>query len=289
MNSRVRFAVVGHIEWVEFLEVSHVPVAGEIVEAGESWSEAAGGGAVAAVQIAKLAGSVAFFTALGDDELGRRSEEQLREQGVEVVAAARERPHRRAVTFLDEGGERTITTIGARLAPVAADDLPWERLAHMDGVYFTAGDSEALRLARAARTLVATPRAREALAGSGVAVDALVRSGGDRGEQDDPERLGYTAHTIVTTEGSQGGTYAGAEGARGAFKAAPLARPVADAYDAGDSFAAGLTFGLGSGLDIEAALSVATRCGAGNLTGRGPYTGQPSAADLGLTASNVSR
>jgi ribokinase len=284
MHSGTRFAVVGHVEWVDFLEVRHVPVAGEIVEADNWWAAAAGGGAVAAVQLAKLAGGIAFFTALGDDELAERSAEQLRDQGVELVAARREQPQRRAVTFLDARGERTISTLGRRLVPTAEDDLPWERLAGMDGVYFTGGDTAALRLARAARTVVVTPRARDALAGSGVTVDGLVRSAGDRGEQDDPARLGYSARTIFTTEGAQGGTYAGAEGVAGHFKAAPLDGPLVDAYGAGDSFAAGLTFGLGSGFDVEVALSIAARCGAGNLTGRGPYAGQPAAADLDLPA-----
>jgi ribokinase len=278
----MRFAVVGHVEWVDFLEVSHVPLAGEIVNATDAWAEAAGGGAVAAVQLAKLAGTATFFTALGRDELGRRAEAQLREQGVEVEAAARERPQRRAVTFLDSGGERTITTIGPRLVPTGEDDLPWDLLDGVDGVYFTGGDADALRHARRARVLVATPRGKDALEGSGVELDALVRSAADAGEQDDPERLGYAARMIVNTEGPQGGTYVGTEGQTGTFKAAPLPGPIADAYGAGDSFAAGLTYGLGAGMDIDAALGLASRCGAGNLSARGPYAGQPTAEDLDL-------
>jgi ribokinase len=278
----MRFAVVGHVEWVDFIVVSHVPLAGEIVNATVAWEEAAGGGAVAAVQLAKLAGAVTFFTALGGDELGRRAEAQLRERGVDVEAAAREGPQRRAVTFLDKGGERTITTIGPRLVPAAADDLPWDLLDSVDGVYFTGGDTGALRHARRARVLVATPRAKNALEGSGVELDALVRSAADAGEQDDPGRLGYAARMIVNTEGPHGGTFVGKEGRTGTFKAAPLPGPVADAYGAGDSFAAGLTYGLGSGLDIEAAVHVAATCGAGNMTGRGPYAGQPRAEDLVL-------
>jgi ribokinase len=270
-----RFAVVGHVEWVDFLRVTRVPLPGEIVEASESWSEAAGGGAVAAVQLAKLAGAVTFFTALGDDDRARRAGAQLRGQGVGVEAVIRDRPQRRAVAFLDDRGERTIATVGARLVPAGDDDLPWARLAEMDGVYFTGGDHAALRAARAAGTLVATPRARDALAGSHVTLDALVRSAGDQAEQDDPERLGWSTRMTVTTGGSQGGTYVGADGRTGSFEAAPLTGPVVDAYGAGDSFAAGLTFGLGSGMDVDAALALAARCGAGNLTGRGPYAGQP--------------
>jgi ribokinase len=278
----MRFAVVGHVEWVDFLEVSHVPAPGEIVNAGDSWAEAAGGGAVAAVQLAKLAGGAVFFTALGNDDLGRRSEAQLRAQRVEIVAAGREAPQRRAVTFLDARGERTITTIGPRLVPSSEDDLPWDRLAEMDGIYFTGGDAGALRAARAARVLVATPRARGALQGSGVEVDALVRSATDSTEQDAPERLGYSTRLIVATEGSRGGAYAGRDGRTGSFEAAPLNGPVADTYGAGDSFAAGLTYGLGAGMELGAALEIASRCGAGNLTGRGPYVGQPTAETLGL-------
>src|SRR6266576_6535741 len=104
------FAAVGHVEWVDFLQVSHVPRAGEIVQAERTWDEAAGGGAVAVVQLAKLAGAALFFTALGNDELGERAEAQLSGQGVELEAARRDRPQRRAVTFLDRRGERTIAT-----------------------------------------------------------------------------------------------------------------------------------------------------------------------------------
>ena len=53
----MRVAVVGHIEWVEFVRVGSVPLSGQIVHALETWEEPAGGGAVAAVQLARLAGS----------------------------------------------------------------------------------------------------------------------------------------------------------------------------------------------------------------------------------------
>ena len=52
---RMRAAVVGHVEMMEFVRVEHVPSSGEIVHATETWEEAAGGGAVAAVQLSKLA------------------------------------------------------------------------------------------------------------------------------------------------------------------------------------------------------------------------------------------
>jgi ribokinase len=277
-----RFAVVGHVEWVDFLTVPRVPLAGEIVHADNWWSEAAGGGAVAAVQLAKLAGTAAFFTALGNDDHARRATSTLRGHGVELEVVVRDRPQRRGVALLDVRGERTIVVQGERIVPIGQDDLPWDRLAEMDGIYFTGGDAASLRAARTARTLVATPRARDAMIGSDVTLDALVRSAGDPGEQDDPERRGWSTRLTVATRGPDGGTYTTGDGHTGSFAAAPLPGPIVDAYGAGDSFAAGLTFGLGSGMDVDAALALAASCGAGNLTGAGPYAGQPTAAELGL-------
>src|SRR5438067_4172682 len=105
----MNLAVVGHVEWVEFARVEHVPERGEIVHTLETWQEPAGGGAVAAVQLANLNGGASLFTSLGDDELGRRAHEQLSGRGVTVHAGQARQPQRRAFTYVDAEGERTIT------------------------------------------------------------------------------------------------------------------------------------------------------------------------------------
>src|SRR5207244_9917086 len=102
------------VEWVEFALVERVPAAGEIVHAAETWEEPGGAGAVAAVQLAKLAGGSAMFTALGDDDLGRRAQRELEAHGARVHAAFRPVPQRRVFAFIDSAGERTLTTIGQR-------------------------------------------------------------------------------------------------------------------------------------------------------------------------------
>jgi ribokinase len=270
----VHVAVVGHIEWVEFARVPRVPDPGEIVSASEWWQEAGGGGAVAAVQLAKLAGEAAFFTAVGDDEFGRRSASELEGHGVRVLAAVRAAPQRRAFTHVDAHGERTITVLGERLVPSGEDPLPWEELEGADAVYFTGGDDGALRRARAARVLVATPRARGPLHTAGVQLDALVHSSGDPGEAFREPDLDPPPRLVVATAGPEGGHFAGAEGETGTWQAAPLPGPVVDTYGAGDSFAAGLTFALGDGRPAAEAVAFAARCGAACLTGRGPYEGQ---------------
>src|SRR5919197_1148785 len=97
----MRCAVVGHVEWVDFVRVEHVPAPGEIVEAAETWAEPAGGGAVAAVQLAQLAGKATPYPALGDEELGHRSQRAPPERGLRVEVVGRDKPTRRAVTWVD--------------------------------------------------------------------------------------------------------------------------------------------------------------------------------------------
>lgn len=270
---QARVAVVGHVEWVDFAVVPRLPHPGEILHAPEFWAEAAGGGAVAAVQMAKLAGNALFVTALAHDELGRRTADQLARQGVTVQAAEREGAQRRGFTYLTADGERTITILGDRLVPHGDDPLPWELLDDVGGVYFTGGDAAALQAARRARVIVATPRADVALRAAGVAVDVLVHSGKDAGEELDPGELDRPPRTVVTTLGAKGGRWEGEAGS-GTWEAQPLPGPRVDEYGAGDSFAAGLTTGLAAGMPMQQAVELGSRCGAANMTGRGPYAGQ---------------
>ena len=267
----MRVAVVGHVEWIEFARVGRVPRAGEIVHASEAWEEPAGGGGVAAVQLARLARTCLFLTALGDDELGHRAKRGLEEHGVRVEAAWRPEPQRRGFVHLDAAGERTITVIGERLGPNGSDGLPWSELAECDAVYFTAGDAGALRAARAAKKLVASVRAKETLAEAGVQLDLLVASSKDEGERYRDGEIEPPPSYVVRTAGAAGGSLVAADGRRSDWTAAPLPAPPVDTYGAGDCFAAGLTFGLAEGLLPVEALEVGALCGAACVTGRGPY------------------
>jgi ribokinase len=280
-GGELKVAVVGHIEWVQFARVSHVPRAGEVVHADDPFEEPAGGGAVAAVQLARLAGSAHLLTALGQDEHGERSKARLAELGVQVSARLCAAPTRRAVTLVEDSGERTITTFGERLDPLGNDeDEHWGAIQHTDGIYFTAGDLEALQKARAAaRVLVASPRARHAL-GSDVRLDVLVLSGDDEIELREAKRAEAQADVVVFTEGARGGRYRERSGVEARFSAAEIPGPPVDSYGCGDSFAAGLTYGLAAGELLGEALALAARCGATCLTGRGPYQHQLSAHDL---------
>ena len=276
----MRTAVVGHTEWIEFGHVERVPAAGDIVHATDAWEEPGGGGAVAAVQLARLAGSGTFYTAFGDDERGGWTRRRLEELGVRVEAAIRSEVTRRAVVFVDANGERTITTLGDRLAPAARDHIPWSELDGVDAAYVTAGDAGALREARRARVLVATSRIADLLAEVDLRLDAVVGSAVDPAEAFDPDDLMNPPRLVVRTGSVRGGRYETSDGRSGTYEAVDPPGPVVDTYGAGDSFAAGLTFALGAGMDTDEALSLAARCGAWCAAGKGPYGNQLTTADL---------
>lgn len=263
----MRVAVVGHVEWVDFVSLRQFPREGEVAHAESAFSRAAGGGSVVAAVLAELGAEVDFFCALGRDPHGEAAEQELAERGISMHVAWRAQPTRRAVTLLQGGGERTIVTIGERLAPLGSDELDWRQLKHAAGTYFTAGDKGALEHARQADVLVASPRSRGVLEGEGPPVDAIVFSAHDRDETEWATRGEHRSRLMVATEGAGGGRWWGESG--GSWRAVEPPGAARDAYGCGDSFAAGFTFALASGASIDEAAALGARCGARCLTRTG--------------------
>jgi ribokinase len=259
-----RIAVVGHVEWVQFLRVEHLPMPGEIRRARRESTHAGGGAVVAAATLAELGAEVEFYGAVGSDALGDAAAAELTQRGITVHMARRTGPTREVITLLDGEGERTILPIGERIQPEGADALDWDRLAQADAVYVTAGDEGALRHARTARVLVATPRLRERLERPDVYIDALVFSGSDEAELQWAQRLEPDTRLMVATEGAAGGHWWG--GSEGRWASMPPPGPVRDTYGCGDAFAAGFTYGLGNGQSVAEAAQVGARWGATMLT-----------------------
>ena len=259
----MRVAVVGHVEWLRFVAVERLPGRGDIVHSHDDWEEVGGGGGSRRSSSRSCADETHFFTLLGEDELGRRAKAELEAGGVIVHAVAGAEPTRWAFVHCDEGGERTITTVGPKPHPRGHDErLPWDELRETDAVFFTAGDVDALRAARRARVLVATARELGTLRRAGVELDALVRSGEDEAEVYRPGDLDPEPKLVVTTSGALGGWMQPG----GPYVAAPPPVEVVDAFGAGDSFMAGLTYALGRGLEPADAVAFAARCGAAALT-----------------------
>ncbi len=262
-------AVIGHVEWGRFVRIDHAPVSGEIIHAEESWEEVAGGGAVAAMELAKLNGSCLFFTSIGGDEMGVHAVSQLKESGVEVLATIQDGQSTKSIFVdIDSQDERTITVMG-NLKPSGLDtSLPWEKLALMDAVYFVSGDEASLKLARQAKVLVSTARILPLLKSTGIQLDALVTSSKDNAEAYNAGELAPPPRFVVTTEGVEGGRVDNGV----SYDAETVSETdIVDTYGCGDSFAAGLTFGLGQGLELKEALKVATRSSADATKRRGAF------------------
>jgi len=259
-----RVAVVGHVEWVDFLPVPRFPPRGQVLGAEGGFERAGGGGTVAALALVEAGADVDFFCALGTDARGRAALAQLEERGVRMHAAWRDQPTRRAITLLEPDGERTIVTLGERLEPRGDDDLDWDRLDDAASVYFTAGDAGALRHARRSPVVVATPRAVDVLGSAGVKIDAVVFSDRDDDEREWAHRIAAQSRLLVATEGARGGRWWGES--EGRWSAVPLPGEPRDSYGCGDSFAAAFTLGLGRGDTVAQAAHLGAEAGARALT-----------------------
>lgn len=257
-------AVVGHVEWVEFLLAERLPRSGELVHARREPPRAAGSAVIAAIVMAEQGGDVHFIGAVGADSEGDAAVAQLESYGVAVSVARRPGPTRRAFVLADGAGERSIVTAGDRWAPAADDALDWDAVTAADGVYLTAGDEAVLSLARRARVLVATPRVAVDCAVVSEPLDALVFSANDPEERELTRTLDDATRLLVGTEGAAGGRWWGSSEGRWVASEPPGA--VRDTYGGGDAFAGGFTLGLARGLPVAEAAALGARCGARMLT-----------------------
>ena len=267
---KLKLAVIGHIEWVTFLKVDQLPIAGEISHAKDYFEEAAGGAAVAAVQMARLINEpVDLITSLGKDNNGEKCYERLIKLGLNLKVAWREKPTRKGISLISKDGERAITVIGERLQPIASDDLPWSDMKNYDGIFITATDKEGIRLASKARFVAATPRTGQAtLKNSKVKINALIGSGLDPGEEINYEELVPKPDIYIATEGKLGGTVYPKEYKYKAIK--PSSQEI-DTYGCGDCFAGAVTTALAAKLNLDQAIKIGAYCGAECSTHYGPY------------------
>ena len=267
---KLKLAVIGHIEWVTFLKVDQLPLAGEISHAKDSFEEAAGGAAVAAVQMARLINEpVDLITSLGKDTYGEKCYERLTKLGLNLKVAWREKPTRKGISLISKDGERAITVIGERLQPIASDDLPWSNLKNYDGIFITATDEEGIRLASKAKFVAATPRTgKTTLRNSKVKLNALIGSGLDPGEKINYEDLVPKPDIYIATEGRSGGIV---YPKRNKYKSIKPSSQEIDSYGCGDCFAGAVTTALSAKVNLETAINIGAYCGAECSTHYGPY------------------
>ena len=148
-KGKLKFAVIGHVEWVNFLEVDYLPKAGLICHSKRSFEMPAGGGSVIAKTLREMTtNDIHFFTSLGNDFYGSQTKKIFEKMGIHLHIAWRNSPTRKGFSLVDKSGERSITIVGERLAPSSKDNLNWELLKEMDGVFITAGDEEIFKNSR---------------------------------------------------------------------------------------------------------------------------------------------
>ena len=267
---KLKLAVIGHVEWVTFLKVDQLPLAGVISHAKDCFEEAAGGAAVAAVQMARLTNEpVDLITSLGKDIYGEKCYEKLTKLGLNLKVAWREKPTRKGISLISKEGERAITVIGERLQPISSDDLPWSDMKNYDGIFITATDKEGIRLASKAKFVAATPRTgKTTLRDSKVKINALIGSGLDPGEKINYEELAPKPDIYIATEGASGGIVYPKKYKYKSIK--PSSKEI-DSYGCGDCFAGAVTTALSAKLNLDKAINIGAYCGAECSTHYGPY------------------
>ena len=268
-KGNLKFGIIGHVEWVNFLEVDYFPRAGLITHSKRSFEMPAGGGAVIAKTLREMTtGDVHFFTSLGNDFYGNQTKKILEKMGINLHIAWRNSPTRKGFSIVDNSGERSITIVGDRLAPTSKDNLNWHLLKEMDGIFITAGDEEIFKKSRLCTTLCCTPRVGiKTIDNSQVCLDALIGSNLDPDEFFSLSDLTILPKLIIKTEGKDGGILIPG----GRFKAVKNKNQIIDSYGCGDSFAAGIIFGLASKWNIEKTVKLGTVLGSNCIGNFGPY------------------
>jgi len=268
-KGNLNFAVIGHVEWMNFLNVDQFPKPGVISHSKKSHEYPAGGGSIIAKTLSELTlNKIHFFTALGNDDYGKKSFKILSNMGIKLHVAWRDKPTRKGFSLIDSQSERAITVIGERLAPNSNDNLEWSLLKHMDGIFITASDSETFKMARSASILCTTPRVGlNTINKSNVLLDGLIGSNLDPGESFSLSELAVKPKYIIKTEGENGGIiFPG-----GRYKALKNKKPKVDSYGCGDSFAAAILYGMASKWNIDKSLNLAKVLGKDANDFFGPY------------------
>jgi ribokinase len=273
--SRLRLAVVGHVEHVTLGRADGVPQPGDIIHLRDARFLPAGGGGLAFLQLCRSDADLLLFTAFGSDEAGRAVEAAVRAARPDAQIHAAHRPvdHPRVVVYIDALARRTIVVTADPLQSAASDALPWSLLAGCDAVYFTGADPASLREARAARRLVVTARRAPVLRAAGIAPDVIIGSVNDPRENAPFSSYEPPPGALVLTDGPR--PIRVLRGDDVAFiDPAPAPPRIEGDYGAGDSFAAAFTYFLAHGLSVEEACRRAAPYGAAVLGAMDPRESQ---------------
>jgi ribokinase len=282
--------VVGSVNVDLVVSVDHLPRPGETVQGGRYAIHDGGKGANQAVAAARAGARVTFIGAVGHDEYGRRAEEALREEGVElgrlrhvegevtgvalVVVGPRGEnqiavaPGANHAWTLDEEDAALIGSVDVVLAnhevpsALVTDSL---RAAHAAGVRAVLNPAPARALSSEVLRLgpILTPNEHE----------LVVAIGNDETSTALEELAGRHAGPIVVTQGAAGALLvAGGEQQRFPGRPAP---ELVDTTGAGDAFNGVLAAWLAAGAALPDAIRAANVAASMSVGAAGARAGMP--------------
>lgn len=278
-----RVAVVGSYGAGLTMRVPRMPVGGETLSGGEFSSGHGGKGSNQAVQAARLGAQVDFFTAIGDDDLGRQAQQLWADEEIAASPCIVEDAATMAGVILVEasGENRIVIAPGAldRLVPADVDafqpalaaadiavvslEIPIPVAVHALQLAHQAGTTTLLNPAPAAplpddawaHIDVLTPNATEA---------ATLLGLDPAGDHDAAELAAQlqqrSGGTVIMTRGGDGSLVCDATGVT-PVPAVP-ATAVVDTTGAGDAFTAAIAVALAQGESAVTAARFAARVGA---------------------------
>lgn len=267
----MRAVVVGSTNVDVVLTVDSLPLAGETLLARSSRREAGGKGGNQAVALARLGADVVFVSAVGDDEAGRWSLQQLEGIDLSQVRIV-DGPTGTAVVVVDAAAENLIVVDpGANqhvLPPsaAAADVVLLSLEIPLPIVIATAVQAQCPVVLNAAPAQALPAELLEH-------VDVLVLN------EHELTVLGLPTgpRTVVVTRGSEGCQVIDAGGTRD-WQAVPC--DVVDTTGAGDCFSAAIAFGVGAGWSMDRCIDLALRAAALSVERPGARGGLPTMAEV---------
>lgn len=281
-----------NMDLVTYVETA--PRLGETVRGREFVTVPGGKGANQAIAAAKAGAGVHMIGAVGDDDMGPRLRETLRDSGVETSALRTVSGHSGTAHIVvdAEGGNSIVVVAGANaamtdLAPgdesliAGAGSLLLQLEVPLDGVAAAAAIAR-----RHTVRVVLTPSPAVELPGWILSnVDLLLPNEHEAAVltgQHEPHRalreLLTRVPEVVITMGDRGSLYGNRDGEILRTPAYPV-RP-ADTTAAGDTFAGVLGTALGEGIAMPGALRMASAASALSVQRRGASSSMPTRAEI---------
>ncbi len=290
--------IVGSVNVDLVVKASVLPGAGETVTGGTFERHGGGKGANQAVAAARLGARVGLIAAVGVDEAGTHSIDELRSEGVDVTLIVRmeDEPTGIALIMVDDHGENQIAVasgangrLDERVVEFALQSValaPGGVLLIGFEVADGAVEAAARWAARGDYTIVLDPAPARALTVEMLACAPVIKPNAGEAEQltgeSDPEAAGgalsrLTGRPVVVTLGAKGALVVDADART---RMDPYAVDAVDTTGAGDAFSGALAVGLALGLSVVDAVLRAQGAAAMSTESVGARVGMPRTAEL---------